>query len=58
MAGSSNVVNAENHVIEQLKLLRSLATRSRSKIGRNELCWCGSKKKYKNCHLDWDQKNS
>lgn len=22
------------------------------KIGRNEPCWCGSKKKYKKCHLD------
>ena len=25
---------------------------SRRKIGRNEPCWCGSKKKYKHCHLD------
>ena len=23
--------------------------------GRNESCWCNSGKKYKNCHLDWDQ---
>lgn len=23
-----------------------------SKIGRNELCWCGSGKKYKKCHLN------
>lgn len=22
-----------------------------AKMGRNELCWCGSKKKYKHCHL-------
>lgn len=52
-----NVATAEKHVTEQLKLLRSLATRSQPKLGRNELCWCGSKKKYKNCHLDWDKKD-
>lgn len=25
-------------------------------IGRNDLCWCGSGKKYKNCHADFDNK--
>ena len=25
------------------------------KIGRNDPCWCGSGKKYKNCHLHIDQ---
>ena len=25
------------------------------KIGRNDPCWCGSGKKYKNCHLHTDQ---
>lgn len=25
------------------------------KPGRNELCWCDSKKKYKNCHLERDE---
>ena len=24
------------------------------KIGRNDPCWCGSGKKYKNCHLEFD----
>ncbi|MDA8088178.1 MAG: SEC-C metal-binding domain-containing protein [Nitrospiraceae bacterium] len=24
--------------------------------GRNGLCWCGSGKKYKKCHLEEDQK--
>ncbi len=52
----STVAIAEKSVTERLKLLRSLATRSQPKLGRNELCWCGSKKKYKNCHLDWDKK--
>ena len=26
------------------------------KLGRNELCWCGSNKKYKTCHLAFDEK--
>ena len=26
------------------------------KLGRNDLCWCGSGKKYKNCHSDFDSK--
>lgn len=24
-------------------------------LGRNDLCWCGSGKKYKRCHLDSDK---
>ena len=24
------------------------------KLGRNDACWCGSGKKYKNCHADFD----
>ncbi|CAN5871085.1 hypothetical protein BH23ACT5_BH23ACT5_06740 [soil metagenome] len=28
--------------------------RSKTKIGRNEPCWCGSGKKYKVCHLSKD----
>lgn len=26
------------------------------KIGRNDPCWCGSGKKYKKCHIDFDRK--
>lgn len=26
------------------------------KLNRNEPCWCGSGKKYKHCHLDFDEK--
>lgn len=26
------------------------------KIGRNDLCWCNSGKKYKNCHMEFDEK--
>jgi hypothetical protein len=29
--------------------------RAEPKLGRNELCWCGSGKKYKKCHLDSDE---
>ena len=27
-----------------------------NEIRRNDLCWCGSKKKYKICHADFDDK--
>lgn len=27
-----------------------------SKLGRNDICWCGSGKKYKSCHLGFDEK--
>lgn len=26
------------------------------KLGRNDICWCGSGKKYKKCHCDFDNK--
>lgn len=29
--------------------------RAKQEPGRNQLCWCDSGKKYKNCHLDWDK---
>lgn len=25
------------------------------KLGRNDLCWCGSGKKYKKCHMEQDR---
>jgi methionyl aminopeptidase len=28
----------------------------RAEIGRNDRCYCGSGKKYKNCHLAEDEK--
>jgi hypothetical protein len=31
------------------------AARSRTKIGRNAPCWCGSGRKYKHCHLREDE---
>lgn len=26
------------------------------RLGRNDICWCGSGKKYKRCHLEKDDK--
>lgn len=26
------------------------------KMTRNDLCWCGSGKKYKKCHMDFDER--
>ena len=31
--------------------------RSGGAIGRNDLCWCGSGKKYKHCHMQSDQQS-
>ncbi len=42
-----------------MKILERLfnSKKERSKkidLGRNDICWCGSGKKYKRCHLDKD----
>lgn len=29
----------------------------RPEVGRNDLCWCGSGKKYKKCHLEKDARD-
>jgi len=28
---------------------------SAAQLGRNDLCWCGSGKKYKKCHFESDR---
>lgn len=40
------------------KLIRNtqLALFKKVKIGRNDSCWCGSGKKYKSCHEDFDKR--
>jgi len=38
-------------------LFSSKPAQPRAQLGRNDLCWCGSGKKYKKCHLDKDEKN-
>jgi uncharacterized protein YecA (UPF0149 family) len=30
--------------------LAAAPVRNEQKLGRNELCWCGSGKKFKHCH--------
>jgi len=35
-----------------LRQVLSLASPASSKLGRNDPCWCGSGRKYKQCHLD------
>ncbi|MDH4231579.1 MAG: SEC-C metal-binding domain-containing protein [Nitrospirota bacterium] len=49
-----------------MKLFRGIANIFRSEegqiqkreTGRNELCWCGSGKKYKKCHLMEDDRKA
>ena len=49
-----------------MKLFKSIANMFSSKngqnevrnLGRNEVCWCGSGKKYKKCHLLEDEKKA
>jgi hypothetical protein len=38
-----------------VELLEQHRTEPRSDLGRNELCWCGSGRKYKKCHLGREQ---
>jgi len=45
-----------------MKLLKSITSIFKSeeaspgvKPGRNDVCWCGSGKKYKKCHLHHDE---
>ncbi|WP_375481560.1 SEC-C metal-binding domain-containing protein [uncultured Mycobacterium sp.] len=38
-----------------VELLEQYRAEPRSDIGRNELCWCGSGRKYKKCHLGREQ---
>jgi hypothetical protein len=35
-------------------MVEGLRATARQRIGRNDPCWCGSGKKYKNCHLQAD----
>ena len=41
-------------ILEQVKKTERDAINM--KIGRNDPCWCGSHKKYKSCHLAFDEK--
>jgi len=37
------------------KIFRRNPPKRADKLGRNDLCWCGSGKKYKKCHYATDQ---
>jgi len=41
---------------EQAKPVPTRASPGTQKLGRNDPCWCGSGKKYKDCHLQADQR--
>jgi len=51
-----NAAVVEHHLAQELMTLSGTqpAARSGPKLGRNDLCWCKSGKKYKNCHLRSD----
>jgi len=44
--------------IEQRDLAASMPATHRQRPGRNEVCWCGSTRKYKKCHLETDELNA
>ena len=52
-ARERNVAVAEYDVAKQLSAISKMDPVSArgKKLGRNELCWCRSGKKYKHCHL-------
>ncbi len=39
------------------KLFRPKPPKSAVNLGRNDMCWCGSGKKYKKCHFQSDQEH-
>jgi len=43
-------------LLDRLKNLRRRPPESALKMGRNDICWCGSGKKYKKCHYESDRK--
>jgi preprotein translocase subunit SecA len=51
--GPSGLAELSPEQIAQLK--GETVKRERPKVGRNDPCWCGSGKKYKQCHLRADQ---
>ncbi len=38
------------------KLFPDRPPESAMKLGRNDICWCGSGRKYKKCHYESDKK--
>ena len=56
-AREQNVATIEQNLAQKLRASSrpQTAGSSKSKLVRNETCWCKSGKKYKNCHLGSDQ---
>lgn len=55
---TANAQAADNKVPEQRQKGQEVQTpvkRDKNKVGRNESCYCGSGKKYKDCHLKQDR---
>jgi hypothetical protein len=52
-ARERNVAVVEHNLAQQLMQIAkpNSLVQPRRKLGRNELCWCKSGRKYKNCHL-------
>ncbi len=49
-----NIIKGEHMGGFLSKLFGAQHPREIPKLGRNDLCWCGSGKKYKRCHMDSD----
>lgn len=47
----SAAINDRRDMLKYLKMMRPKTLKREHKIGRNDLCPCGSGKKYKNCCL-------
>ena len=43
-------------IIKDYELEKGKEVSKMEKPGRNDPCWCGSGKKYKKCHIDFDEK--
>lgn len=41
---------------KRLQLIGRNEEENMKKLGRNDMCWCGSQKKYKSCHMAMDEK--
>ena len=39
-----------------MKVYKYIQGDKKMNLNRNDHCWCGSNKKYKNCHLQFDEK--
>ena len=60
-AGNDNTTGEKDFdmkLLERFFNFNDKAEKDKKEPGRNELCWCGSGKKYKRCHLEKDEKKA